>query len=102
MRKQPLGLINLILDNARYYRSEMVKDFVNKNPRIQLMFLPTYSTNLNTIERLWRFLKNITYNMYYEEFSVIRKNCLLFFKNIKKYRPQLETLITDNFELIQA
>ena len=103
MRKQPLGFIYIILDNARYYRSQMVTDFVSKNPRIRLMFLPAYSPNLNVIERLWKFFKkNVTYNTYYEEFSVFRKACLEFFKTIKKYRPQLETLMTDSFELIQA
>lgn len=101
MRKQPLGFIYIILDNARYYRSEMVTDFVSRNPRIRLMFLPPYSPNLNVIERLWRFFKkNVTYNTYYEEFAVFRRYCLNFFKNLKKYRPQLETLMTDNFELI--
>lgn len=103
MRKQPLGSIYIILDNARYYRSEMVTEFVSQNSRIRLMFLPAYSPNLNVIERLWRFFKkNVTYNTYYEEFSVFRRYCLNFFKNIKMYRPQLATLMTDNFELIQA
>ena len=103
MRQQPLGFIYIILDNARYYRSEMVTEFVSRNTRIRLMFLPPYSPNLNVIERLWRFFKkNVTYNTYYEEFAVFRKYCLNFFKNLKKYRLQLETLMTDNFELIQA
>jgi len=31
MRNQPLGLIYVILDNARYYRSEFVRVFVKKN-----------------------------------------------------------------------
>ncbi len=31
MHKQPLGLIYVILDNARYYRSQLVKTFVKKN-----------------------------------------------------------------------
>jgi transposase len=103
MRQQPLGFIYIILDNARYYRAEMVTEFVSRNHRIRLMFLPPYSPNLNVIERLWRFFKkNVTYNTYYEEFSVFRKYCLNFFKNLKKYRPQLESLMTDNFEVIQA
>jgi transposase len=103
MRKQPLGLIYLILDNAMYYRSQIVTEFVQRNPRIQLLFLPAYSPNLNVIERLWRFFKkNITYNTYYEEFAVFRRYSMNFFKNIKKYRSDLETLMTDNFELIQA
>lgn len=103
MRKQPLGLIYIILDNAKYYRSHLVNEFLQGNPRIQFLFLPAYSPNLNTIERLWKFFKkNVTYNSYYEEFAVFRQYCLKFFKNIKKFRPELETLMTDNFQLIQA
>jgi len=103
MRKQPLGIIYIILDNAKYYRSQIVTEFQRQNPRIQLLFLPPYSPNLNVIERLWRyFKKNITYNKYYEEFAVFRRYGINFFKNIKKYRSELESLMTDNFELIQA
>jgi len=103
MRNQPLGLIYVILDNARYYRSEMVRVFVKKNKRIKLVFLPPYSPNLNIIERLWKFFKkNVTYNTYYEKFAVFREYCLRFFKNLDKYRSDLETLMTDNFQLIHV
>jgi len=103
MLKQPAGLIYVILDNARYYRSEMVRVFVKKNKRIKLVFLPPYSPNLNIIERLWKFFKKkVTYNKYYEKFTVFREYCLRFFKNLDKYRAELETLMTDNFQLIQA
>ncbi len=103
MRNQPLGSIYVILDNARYYRSEMVRMFVKKHKRIKLVFLPPYSPNLNIIERLWKFFKkNVTYNTYYEKFAVFREYCLRFFKNLDKYRPELETLMTDNFQVIQA
>jgi transposase len=103
MRKQPLGLLYIILDNARYYRSELVQSFVRKNKRIRLVFLPPYSPNLNIIERLWKFFKKkVTYNSYYEKFAVFRDHCLRFFKNLDKYRGELETLMTDNFQLIQA
>lgn len=103
MKNQPLGLIYVILDNARYYRSEMVTAFVKKNKRIKLVFLPPYSPNLNIIERLWKFFKKkITYNTYYEKFAVFKEFCLRFFKNLGKYRDELETLMTDNFQLFQV
>jgi len=103
MRNQPLGLIYVILDNARYYRSKMVQVFVRKNKRVRLVFLPPYSPNLNIIERLWKFFKKkVTYNTYYEKYAVFREYCLRFFKNLDKYRAELETLMTDNFQLIQA
>ncbi len=103
MRKQPLGLIYIILDNARYNRSETVRTFAKYNKRLKLIYLPPYSPNLNTIERLWKFFKkNITYNKYYEKFAVFRIYCLKFFKNLDQYRDELRTLMTDNFQLIQA
>ena len=103
LQKQPMGLIYVILDNARYYRSELVQQFVKKNKRIRMLFLPSYSPNLNVIERLWRFFKKkILYNTYYAEFAVFRKYCLNFFRNIEKFRSELQTLMTANFQLIQA
>lgn len=103
LKEQPLGILYLILDNAKYYRSKIVKDFQRKHPRIQLLFLPAYSPNLNIIERLWRFFKKtITYNKYYEKFAVFKSACLNFFKNIENYKLELRSLMTDNFELIQA
>ena len=100
---QPKGIIYIVLDNAKYYRSTVVKEYLKRNPRVQLLFLPAYSPNLNIIERLWKFFKKkVTYNSYYADFSVFRYYCMKFFKNLKKYRPELETLLTDNFQLIQS
>ncbi len=103
LKEQPLGILYIILDNAKYYRSQLVKEFLGKNQRIQFVFLPPYSPNLNLIERLWKFFKkNITYNEYYEKFAVFKEKCLNFFDNIEKYKSELKSLMTENFHLIQA
>jgi transposase len=103
LSKQRKGKIYIVLDNAKYYKNEITMRFVKKNPRIHLKFLPPYSPNLNLIERLWKFFKKkITYNTYYEKFSVFRKCCLNFFSNIQNYQISLKTLMTENFQLIQA
>lgn len=103
LKEQPLGILYLILDNARYYRSQIVSEFQRNNPRIQLLFLPAYSPNLNIIERLWKFFKKkTTYNSYYEKFTVFKKQCLNFFENIEEYKVELRSLMTDNFQLLQA
>lgn len=103
LQKQPTGKVYIVLDNARYYRSQLVQTFVKNNKRIRLLFLPSYSPNLNIIERLWKFFKKkVIYNTYYEKFTVFRKYCLNFFRHLEKYRPELQTLMTDNFQLIQA
>jgi transposase len=51
-----VGPITLVLDNARYQRNDVVKGRA-KESGIELLFLPSYSPNLNLIERLWRFTK---------------------------------------------
>jgi len=48
--------IYVICDNARYYRSKAVREYL-KTSRIELVFLPPYSPNLNHIEQLWKFFK---------------------------------------------
>ncbi len=46
----------MALDNTRYQRNKIVEELA-KELRIELLFLPSYSPNLNLIERLWRFTK---------------------------------------------
>jgi transposase len=53
---QTTGAITLVLDNARYQRCEAVETEA-KRLGIELLFLPSYSPNLNLIERLWKFTK---------------------------------------------
>ena len=51
-----VGPVTLVLDNARYQRNALVQGLA-KELGIGLLFLPSYSPNLNLIERLWRFMK---------------------------------------------
>jgi len=101
LEKYPLGMLYIILDNARYYRSKLVQEFLKKNTRIELKFLPSYSPNLNLIERLWKFFKEeTTHNKYYEKFAEFKENCMGFFENIDDYRAELESRMTENFQRI--
>lgn len=100
---QPKGKLNVILDNAKYYRSQIVKEFLKKNKRIKFIFLPPYSPNLNLIERLWKFVKKkVSYNKYYENFSVFRNKFMGCLKNLGKYEDELKTLMTEKFQLFPA
>jgi transposase len=55
--KEYAGLpIHVFLDNARYQHCQFVKEAAIRLG-IVLEFLPTYSPNLNLIERLWKFVK---------------------------------------------
>ena len=100
MRHRPDEKITLILDNAKYYRANSVKDMAGLLG-IKLLFVPSYSPNLNLIERLWKFMrKKAIPNQYIENFDDWRDAIMGFFKRIKKYRPELKTLMAENFELL--
>ncbi|RCV65948.1 Transposase [Methanophagales archaeon] len=61
--------ITLVLDNARYQKCKIVWELA-KSLNIELLYLPSYSPNLNLIERLWKFVKKqCLYSKYYAEFK---------------------------------
>lgn len=92
----------VICDNARYYSSSVVKKYLKRATRVELRFLPAYSPNLNSIERLWRFMKKtVCHNRYHATLGGFRGALLEFFAWLgDKYRDQLKTLITTNFHVI--
>jgi len=66
----------MFCDNARYYRNKLVREYLVKS-KIEMHFLPSYSPNLNPIERLWKFMyERILYNKYYEKFSEFKEAVL--------------------------
>lgn len=96
------AIIYVICDNARYYRSKLVGQFLETS-KIQLIFLPSYSPNLNLIERLWKFMKKqVLYNKYYEKFDVFKQTTLGFFENIQLYKTELDSLLTNNYRVLNA
>lgn len=92
--------VSIVFDGASYNKSQKVKELAKKL-KIRILYLPPYSPNLNPIERLWKFMKkNVTANRYFEEFPEFKKTLMEFFRGIRKYKPELESLITDNFQIL--
>ena len=91
--------ITLVLDNARYQRCELVQSLA-RSLRIELLFLPSYSPNLNLIERLWRFVKKECLASRplpdYEAFTRTIDDGLNSLTT--KYKDQMTTLLTLNFQ----
>ena len=97
-----IGPITLVLDNARYQRNTLVQELA-KDLGIALLFLPSYSPNLNLIERLWRFTKRkAAYGRYHPTFANFRaaiEDVLAGISTI--HADKLATLMTLNFQVFE-
>lgn len=96
--------IHLILDNAKYQHCKYVKEIATQL-KINLEFLPTYSPNLNLIERVWKFMKKkVLYGKYYEVFQNFKEGitaCVDNINNSKQYKNELNSLLTFNFQFFK-
>ena len=91
--------ITPVLDNARYQRCALVQDTA-EGLGIELLFLPSYSPNLNLIERLWKFVrKEVLNSRRHQDFQKFRDaidGCLADLPT--KHREKLATLMTHKFQ----
>ena len=92
--------ITLVLDNARYQKCALVQTLA-ASLGIELLYLPSYSPNLNLIERLWRFVRkeslNSTYYEAFEQFTTAIDQCLDGLPTVHK--SEMETLLTHKFQM---
>jgi transposase len=95
--------IKIVLDNAKYQRCKMVIQYAAEHG-VELVFLPTYSPNLNLIERLWKFVKSEVLNAaYIGSFADFKNSINECLDNLgSKYLPKMQSLITANFQLYTA
>lgn len=94
--------LKIVLDNARYQHCKFVEEEAKKL-NITLLFLPSYSPNLNIIERLWKFAKKtILYGKYYETPVKFHLAITGFFEKINhEYTADLKKLLTLKFQFFQ-
>jgi transposase len=94
--------ILLVLDNARYQKCTLVQELA-KELGIELLYLPSYSPNLNLIERVWKFVKGeclrTHYYATYQEFHTAIQQCL---DNLPtKHKQAMDSLLSHNFQTFE-
>jgi transposase len=94
-------MLTLVMDNARYQRCAAVIEYAREHG-IELLFLPSYSPNLNLIERLWGFVKQkVLYSKYYENFALFKtaiNDCLCDVGS--KYKKEISSLMSLKFQIL--
>jgi transposase len=94
--------LTLVLDNARYQKCALVADLAAQLG-VELLYLPSYSPNLNLIERLWKFVKkeclNSIHYSNYEAFTTAITRCLEDLPT--KHKADMGSLLTHNFQTFE-
>jgi transposase len=95
--------ITLVLDNARYQKCALVQELA-RSLSIHLLYLPSYSPNLNLIERVWKFVKKqclrSAYQATYEKFTTAIDGCLQGLDTT--YKKDMQSLLTHKFQMFDA
>ena len=92
--------ITIVLDNARYQKCALVMELAKKLG-IELLWLPSYSPNLNLIERLWKLTKKECLNSkYYNNFALFSGAISTFLTTMgSTHQKQLDSILTLTFQL---
>jgi len=100
-KKIPKLPISLVMDNARYQKCNLVWEKA-RELNIELLYLPSYSPNLNLIERLWKWVKKkCLYSRYYEDFDSFKSAIADTIHNAHSlHKEEIQSLLTRNFQII--
>jgi Transposase and inactivated derivatives len=89
-----------IVDNANYHRAKIFKEWLRGQPCLVVLFLPSYSPNLNLMERLWKFFnEQVRCNKYFECFSDFVLAAKNFFRCRTKFKEKLRSRLAEKFQL---
>ena len=62
--------------------------------------MPTYSPNLNLVERLWKFLRQRALSRWHKTFEAMQAAVDELLDHLSDYRKELDTLMIEKFHIV--
>jgi hypothetical protein len=86
----------LVIDNAPWHGGQIVQEALAEHPHLELKRLPSYSPQLNAIERFWKLLRRrATHNRLFDTLADLKRsirNSLRYFQTV---RSRIQSLIAN-------
>jgi transposase len=80
--------VALVIDNAPWHRGRPIDDALRENPHLEFKRLPSYSPQLNPIERLWKNLRRrATHNRLFDTLADLKASLrasLCYFQTMRQ------------------
>lgn len=84
----------ILIDNAPWHRGQTIDEALRDNPHLEFKRLPSYSPQLNPIERFWKLLRRrATHNRLFDTLADLKtsiRNSLCYFQT---KRDRIKTLL---------
>jgi len=83
--------IIMVVDNVRFHHARLLKKWLLNHPKLEIVYLPPYSPELNPVERAWWYMrKKITHNRYVH---TMKDRMIAFWKMFSHFqKPNSELL----------
>lgn len=83
--------IIIVVDNVRFHHAKLLKKWLQNKPKLEVVYLPPYSPELNPIERAWWYMrKKITHNRYVQ---TLKERRSIFWQMFSKFQKPNEELL---------
>ncbi len=90
--------IIMVLDNVRYHHAKKIKRWLAKKTKLEFLFLPPYSPDLNAVERAWWYMrKKITNNRYIKTLKERKIEFWKMFSHFQKPNEELRCVCEINY-----
>ena len=90
--------IIIVVDNVRFHHARLLKKWLLKKPKLELVYLPPYSPDLNPIERAWWYMrKKITHNRYLKSLQERKIAFWKMFSHFQKPNDELLNICEINY-----
>ena len=84
----------ILIDNAPWHAGEPVKQVLAEYPQLELWRLPSYSPQLNILERFWKLLRRrATHNRLFDTLTDLKRSIRASLCYFQTVRRRIETLI---------
>lgn len=84
----------LLIDNAPWHRGEPIRAALAENPHLRFVRLPSYSPQLNPVERFWKKLRRrATHNRLFDTLADLKKSLRASLSYFQTMRHKVKSLL---------
>jgi transposase len=84
----------LVIDNAPWHRGQPIDEALRENPHLEFKRLPSYSPQLNPIERLWKKLRRrATHNRLFDTLADLKSSLRASLSYFQTMRHKVKSII---------